>query len=84
MYTAVGFKIINVYIQMRHTARDGCVLLIDDVNDEFTNSPRERAGPLMDNNVFKFTATAPVNPPRILSPSIDVPTPTQTSHRWSS
>ena len=41
MYTAVGFKIIYVYIQMRHTARDGCVLLIDDVNDEFTNSPRE-------------------------------------------
>ena len=25
MYTVVGFKIIYVYIQMRHSARDGCV-----------------------------------------------------------
>ena len=32
-------------------ATDACKL-IDDVNDEFTNSPRERAGPSMDNNVF--------------------------------
>ena len=43
MYTVVGFKIIYVYIQMRHSARDGCVSYDDD--DEFTNSPRERAGP---------------------------------------
>jgi hypothetical protein len=48
MYTVVGFKIIYVYIHIYKCviprATDACKL-IDDVNDEFTNSPRERAGP---------------------------------------